>query len=130
MLVARGLPWLLAVLLVLASATIATATIVVPVPDADLIDGAAAIVLGDVTAIESRWDPARRQIFSVITLDVRESLKGDVPLGALTIREPGGRVAGIQSWIHGSPEFVVGERVLLFLSHNPDGTLRVMHLYQ
>src|SRR2546426_394120 len=122
--------WILAAVVALAWAPAALATTVVPVADADLVSTATAIVIADVTAIESRWDPATRRIFTVITLDVRDSLKGEIPLGPLTIRQLGGRVAGMQAWVEGSPEFTVGERVLVFLSRNADGTLRVAHLYQ
>src|SRR5947209_3526997 len=121
---------ILAAVVALAWAPAAIATTVVPVTDADLVSTATAIVIADVKAIESRWDPATRRIFTVITLDVRDSLKGEIPLGPLTIRQLGGRMAGMQAWIQGSPEFTVGERVLVFLSRNADGTLRVAHLYQ
>src|SRR5213593_2658724 len=126
----RRAPWIIVVFIVLAWTPVALATTIVPVADADLVDAAAAIVLADVKAIESRWDPAQRLIFTVITLDVRDSLKGEIPLGPLTIRQLGGRVGGMHAWIQGSPEFTVGERVLVFLSRNADGTLRVAHLYQ
>src|SRR2546425_173600 len=122
--------WILAAVVALAWAPAALATTVVPVADADLVSTATAIVIADVTAIESRWDPATRRIFTVITLDVRDRLKGEIPLGPLTIRQLGGRVAGMQAWVEGSPEFTMGERVLVFLSRNADGTLRVAHLYQ
>src|SRR5262245_53723895 len=114
--------WILAALVALAWAPAALATTVVPVADADLVSTAT------VTAIDSRWDPATRRIFTVITLDVCDSLNGEIPLGPLTIRQLGGHVAGMQAWVEGSPEFTVGERVLVFLSRNADGTLRVAHL--
>src|SRR5207244_5219996 len=101
-----------------------------PGADAGRLSTASAMALARVRAIESRWHPATRRIFTVITLDVRDSLKGEIPLGPLTIRQLGGRVAGMQAWVEGSPEFTVGERVLVFLSRNADGTLRVAHLYQ
>src|SRR5215813_4294113 len=91
MLLIRRVAWIIAVLVVLAWAPAAVATTIVPVADADLVSHAAAIVLADVTAIQSRWDPAQRLIFTVITLDVRDSLKGEIPLGTLTIRQLGGR---------------------------------------
>src|SRR5262245_345092 len=89
--------WILAALVALAWAPAALATTVVPVADADLVSTATAIVLADVKAIESRWDPATRRIFTVITLDVCDSLKGEIPLGPLTIRQLGGHVAGMQA---------------------------------
>src|SRR5262249_12848232 len=126
----RAGPRTLAPLAARAGAPAALATTVVPVADADLVSTATAIVLADVKAIESRWDPATRRISTVITLDVRDSLKGEIPLGPLTIRQLGGRVAGMQAWVEGRPEVTVCERVLVFLSRTADGTLRVAHLYQ
>jgi hypothetical protein len=38
-------------------------------------------------------------------------------------------VGGFGSWVQGSPEFDVGERVLVFLTEQADGSLRVAHLY-
>jgi hypothetical protein len=61
---------------------------------------------------------------------VEEVLKGELSEVEVTIKELGGTVGGLRSWIFGSPEFVLGERVLLFLTANPDGTMRVLSLYQ
>src|SRR5207244_2028559 len=98
-----------------------------PGADAGRLSTASAMALARVAASESRWDPATRRIFTVITLDVRDRLKGEIPLGPLTIRQLGGRVAGMQAWGEGSPEFTVGERGLGFLSRNAEGTLRGAH---
>ena len=108
----------------------AGATVVVPMADRDLAASAVAVVIGDVTAIESHWDPSDQQISTYVTVDVSEVLRGDVGTGPLTLRQMGGRVGGVEAWVDGSPEFAVGERVLLFLRTNPDGTLRVAHLHQ
>ena len=127
--------WLLASLLlwfaaVLFSATLATATISVPVPDHDLVHQSVAIVVGQVKTIESFSDPQEGRIFTLITLTVAEVLKGEVSVTELTIKQPGGTVGGVHTWVFGSPEFTPGEQVLLFLTCNDDGTLRVAHLYQ
>jgi hypothetical protein len=106
------------------------ATTVIPVSDRQLAEHALAIVIGDVHAIESYWDGGPGQMFTHITLSVHEVLKGTLPDGELTIKQVGGTVGDLQSWVDGSPEFVRGERVLLFLRSNPDGTLRVAHLHQ
>jgi hypothetical protein len=108
----------------------ARATTVVPVDDADLIDDAASILVARVAAIRSHWDPARRQIFTDVTLALDEVLAGPPLPPTVTIRQPGGRVGGLEAWIDGAPEFHVGERALLFLSVAPDGTLRVAHLHE
>ena len=89
-----------------------------------------AVVLGRVTALESHWDAARGQIFTDVTLAVEEVLAGPALPASVTLRQPGGRIGAVHSWIDGSPEFLIGERVLVFLRVSRDGTLRVLQLYQ
>ncbi|MPZ78109.1 MAG: matrixin family metalloprotease [Deltaproteobacteria bacterium] len=124
--------WLLIVLFLafIAHLKSAMATIVVPTADHHLVRQAAAIVQGQVTRIESHWDAGKKQIYTHITVQVEEVLKGELAQTELTIKQAGGTVGGLHSWVHGSPEFVVGERVLLFLTANSDGTPRVLGLYQ
>ena len=111
---------------VLASAP-ATATVVIPVAEADLVAQSAAVLVGRVAAIASHAD--RGRIYTDVTVDVDEMLKGDsVP--TLTVRVLGGRVGNHAAWVEGSPEFRRGERVLLFVSAYRDGTARVAHFYQ
>jgi len=114
-------------LAVLAVATPAAATVVIPVAEADLVTQSDAIVIARVTAIESHAD--RGHIYTNVTLAIDETLKGDsVP--TLTVRLLGGRVGDHAAWVEGSPEFRRGERALLFLTAHRDGTPRVAHLYQ
>ena len=108
----------------------ADATIMVPTEDHQLIRQASTIVLGQITKIDSHWYAAKTQIYTHIGVRVEEVLKGELSEGEVTVKQLGGTVGGLRSWIFGSPEFVVGERVLLFLTANPDGTLRVLSLYQ
>jgi hypothetical protein len=105
-------------------------TLVIPVSETNLAQQAEAIVVGRVTNITSYLDPRTNQIFTRIALSVQEILKGDIFDPEITITQVGGTIADLQSWIEGSPEFTRGEKVLLFLSRNPDGTPRVLHLYQ
>lgn len=132
----RGVTWgfvLVCLLLLLCSLSLprlVNATTVVPVSDRDLATQAVAIVVGSVDRIESRLDAQEQQIVTHITLTLDEVLKGDLPSDTLTLKQIGGSVGSLRSWLHGSPEFIRGEKVLLFLSRNPDGTPRVLHLYQ
>jgi Matrixin/Divergent InlB B-repeat domain len=104
-----------------------TATVVVPVAEADLVAQSSAIVIGRVSAIESHADGGR--IYTNITLAIDETLKGDsVP--TLTVRLLGGQVGDHAAWVEGNPEFRRGERVLVFVTAHRDGTARVAHLYQ
>jgi hypothetical protein len=122
--------FLLLVLRCLSMPCTVNATTVVPVSDRDLIQQAIVIVLGRVSTIESWFDRQEKQIVTYITLTPDEVLKGTLPSGPLTLKQAGGSVGPLRSWIHGSPEFLRGEKVLLFLSRNLDGTARVLHLYQ
>src|SRR5437879_783727 len=76
------------------------------------------------------WDAARGQIFTDVALAVEEVLAGPALPASVTLRQPGGRIGTVHSWIDGSPEFLIGERVLVFLRVSRDGTLRVLQLYQ
>lgn len=108
----------------------ASATVVVPVDDGDLVADAAWIVAGRVTAIESFWDAAKRGIFTAVTIAIDEVLKGDISAPEITLKQVGGTVGDVHSWVEGSPEFTRGEHVLVFLSANADGTPRIAHLHQ
>jgi hypothetical protein len=116
--------------LVLASAVPAPATTVVQMRDDDLAAQAAAVVLGRVTALQGHLDSARGQIFTDVTLAVEEVVAGPALPPTVTLRQPGGRIGGVHAWLEGSPEFTIGERVLVYLRVSGDGTLRVLQLYQ
>ena len=115
---------------VLSQLSDAAATIVIPLDDVALAESAVGIVLGHVVHIESVRDVQRGRLFTLIRIVVEEAVKGDFPDGEITIRQIGGTVGDLRHWIYGSPEFVLGERVLLFLDEDRDGNLRVAHLFQ
>jgi hypothetical protein len=108
----------------------AGATTVVPLSQEALIEDAVGIVTGRVTLIESFWDAQQRKIFTHISLSVEEKLKGDFDTTQLILKQTGGRIGDLHSWIEGSPEFTTGEKVLVFLGRNRDASLRVAHLFQ
>lgn len=108
----------------------ASATVVTPVSEDALARHATAIVIGQVKGIESYWDAGAKQVFTHITVTPQEVLKGDIGEGDLTLKQIGGTVGHLRSWLEGSPEFIVGEKVLLFLDTNQDGSACVAYLYQ
>ena len=122
--------FLITALITAAYLKVANATIVVPTEDHQLIRQATAIVVGQVTKIESHWHAAKTQIYTHIGVRIEEVLKGELSPVEITIKQLGGTIGGFQSWVFGSPEFIIGERVLLFLTLNPDQTFRVLSLYQ
>jgi hypothetical protein len=108
----------------------ADATIIIPTEDRNLIRQANTIVVGQVTRIDGHWYAAKAQIYTHIGIRVEEVLKGELRETEVTVKQLGGTVGGLRSWIFGSPEFVMGERVLLFLMPNSDGSPRVLNLYE
>jgi len=106
----------------------ASASVVIPPADDDLIVHSDAVIIGRVTDIESH-DDRQGKLSTYITIAIQEVLKGSLAQSSLTIRELGGEVGGVIAWASANPEFSVGERVLLFLDQRADGSLRVLHFY-
>ena len=115
----------LAVCATLFAPRLSDATIVIPVADTDLARQASVIVIGRITKITSAWDKDHEKIFTKLTLSVDETLKGKLKKHRLTVTQLGGIVGDIESWIDGNPEFTDGEKVLLFLSRNDNGSFQV-----
>ncbi len=115
----------LSLVCVLAAAGVVTATSIVIPSDDELIIGARAIVRGNVTAVASGYDDAHKSIFTYITLRVQEVFKGNITTSEIVIKEPGGVTGTRGSMIFGTPEFKIGEDVLLYLDTWADGSLRV-----
>jgi hypothetical protein len=85
------------------------------------------VVVGEVTGTAGEWDAARTNIQTRVALMVAESLKGSAP-ATLTFTHLGGSVGGERSVVAGGPAFAAGQRVLVFLSRRPDGSLGLTDL--
>jgi hypothetical protein len=92
--------------------------------ESDLAARSIAAVTGTVTDIEAAADPASGGVNTYVHIAPDDIVFGALPSGPVVLREPGGRIGGLSEWIFGSPEYRVGEAVLVFLSQNADGTLR------
>jgi hypothetical protein len=102
------------VALALAMVARTQATVVVPADLGELSRDARAIARGRVAAVDGRWTEDRRTIETIVTLEVESYLKGS--LGAtLQFRVPGGELGRYRSVVVGAPEFVVDQRVIVFL---------------
>jgi hypothetical protein len=98
----------------LALAMPARATVIVPADLAELSRDARTIVRGRVAALDAQWTEDRGTIETLVTLEVESYLKG--ALGQmLRFRVPGGELGRFRSIVVGAPEFVVDERVVVFL---------------
>ena len=112
----RTLPVLVLTLMLAAPAG---ATVVVPADLGELARDAGAIVRGRVASVEARWTDDHRAIESTVTLAVERTLKGS--FGAeVQFRVPGGQLGRYRSLTVGAPEFIVDQRVVVFLgAHGP-----------
>jgi hypothetical protein len=95
----------------------------------DLARRADAIVLGDVRAVRSSWDRSHSAIYTEIEVAPGEVLKG-ASSDSVWFEHLGGRVGDVTSVVAGTPAFVPGEQVLVFLVRGPAGGLRLLNLFQ
>ncbi len=102
-------------------------SVIIPSDD-DMIISARAIVTGGVVSMGTAYDEKQERVYTYVTLRVQDVLKGDIKEQEIVIKQEGGQFGDRGEIIYGSPEFNVGERVLLYLETWPDGSLRV-HQY-
>jgi Matrixin len=95
-----------------------------------LTDFSAAVVRGRVSAIATAAD-ASGGIYSYVSIDVSEVLKGSVPNGRVVLKQAGGIIGDIGLDVPGQAIFALGEEVLVFAEVRPrDATLYTTALWQ
>ena len=95
-----------------------------------LTDFSAAIVAGRVSAIATAADGSGG-IYTYVSIDVSEVLKGAVPDGRLVLKQAGGILGEIGLDVPGQASFTIGEEVLVFAEVRPrDATLYTSALWQ
>ncbi len=82
----------------------------------ELTEGADTIVMGTVESTSSHWNDDRTSIYTVVEVSVEEGLKNEVGRKEITVIVPGGEAEGIIQMVSDMPNFIVGERVMLFLN--------------
>ncbi len=108
-------------------ASVASATIIVPVATQDLADSSEVVVVGTVAAITyGQLDDGR--IVTGVTIEVEETWKG-TPHSTLSLLERGGIVGDRGEIVHGSPSYQSGEPVVVFASRTVLGW-RTNHMLQ
>jgi hypothetical protein len=119
---------LVAGLLILGSAH---ATSVIKFSDQGLVVISSRIIEGTVTSTHSEWNTDATQIHTIVTVDVKNVLKGPKPEGAtLTLRLLGGRVGDDVMELVGAPVFQQGEEVILFFEKGAPDLMPIAGLYQ
>jgi hypothetical protein len=105
----------------------AEATTYMMVSDANLAAQASAVA--EVSIESADVSPAKGAPATDYLVSVERVIQGSMPGSSLIVRVPGGlRADGIGLKIWGAPEFASGERALLFLAPNQDGSFRILHL--
>ncbi|HUK91161.1 MAG TPA: hypothetical protein VLZ81_12220, partial [Blastocatellia bacterium] len=116
-------------LCVLSYAGTALATTAIIPNDDQMIIGARAIITAKVLKSASRFDPVTGEVFTYTTLRVNQVLKGFLPYSEVVIKEEGGVTPDHETDVPGSPQFVAGEEVLVYLDTRFDGSLRVHQMF-
>ena len=107
----------------------ASATTVIKMELPQLVQESDTIVQGRVGQVYSQWDAAKKVIFTYVFVNVEDAVKGD-RRSAVTIRQLGGTIGGMNMSVVGMPKFTQDDDVLLFLNSNNDGTYDVVGLGQ
>jgi PKD repeat protein len=118
---------LIAAAVAILAATTSPATTIVLRTDDQLVDASPVVVRGTVV----RSEPVERNggIWTETELAVERVLKGEVSGPTVTIREVGGRIGDRISVVFGSPAYLAGERVLVFLWPTPRGDYQTRDLF-
>ncbi len=93
----------------------AAASLVSALDLAQMTQQADRIVIAQVVSTKSAWDAQHRSIYTTIELQVDEVWKGTSAEREIIV-QPGGTVGNVEMRVHGMPEFISGEKTLLFLA--------------
>jgi hypothetical protein len=95
-------------------------SMMIPLTIKNLTEGADAIVIGNVTDIESKWTPNNVKIITIITISVNSTLKGNITNKTIKIFTNGGTIEGESLWVEDEPIFKNGSIYGIFLKRMPD----------
>ncbi len=93
----------------------------------EMVSKSDSVVQGTVESVEARWESDL--IFTYASIRVDESFKG-APRRALLIRQPGGKLGALNLTVSGTPQFKAGDRVIVFLQNQSNGTFDIVGLGQ
>jgi hypothetical protein len=99
--------------------------------DAELVALSEVILTGRVASVVSAWDATGGGIYTYVTLDVSDVIKGWVPANRVVIKQLGGRVGDLRLAVAGQASFSPGEETVVFLEVRPrDDSLYTAALWQ
>lgn len=102
---------------VLVTSSVVFATSIRPPSFEQLVDNSGRVVRATVVDIRPYEDSynGERIVRTEVTLNVLESISGDVPLGELKIRHLGGQVGDLRLEVGAMPKYERGKELVLFL---------------
>jgi hypothetical protein len=93
----------------------------------NLSENADAILTGKVIEQKAEWNMDKTRIFTTVTIEVDEYLKGSNSQSRITVTHPGGEVGEVGEIYSHVPTFLNDENVLLFVKQNRnDMSFRVL----
>ena len=101
-------------------ALVARATTLVRLTFPELVKDSSAIA--HVRCLGSQASFENGEIWTDTSFAVLESAKGNLP-DRINVRQPGGKLAGLESRVDGTPQFRASEEVYLFLTAQPGNRL-------
>jgi hypothetical protein len=104
-------------LLVLTAFISVRATTIVPADLGELSHDAVAIARGRVVDVRSQWTEDRGTVETIVTLEVENYLKGGLGT-TVRFRVPGGELGRFRTIVVGAPDFLIDQRVVVFLGAN------------
>lgn len=95
----------------------------------ELTEESTAILMGKCSQVQSGWNASGKKVFTEVTVNTTESIKGNMGTQAV-ITVPGGQVGDILYEVSEMPTFQEGEEVLVFLWQHPSGKQLVTGAFQ
>jgi hypothetical protein len=105
----------LTIICILSLFAAAGATTILELGIEDLVERSDKIVQAEVSAIVTRWDKDSAIIETFVRLNVIDDMTGDEEGEEIIIAQPGGMIGTVTLTVEGTPSYVVGENVILFL---------------
>ena len=107
----------------------ARATTVVMLDDKNLVLDSRIILTGEVISVVSSWDEAQRVPWTYVEIEMERVFKGQLSQSRVVLKQLGGNYGSRQVHVFGQPSFTTGQRLLLYLTAAPDGSLHVAHSF-
>jgi hypothetical protein len=106
----RLLPFIVCLL----AAPVVRATVLVPAEFREIVAGSHVIAHARVVDVRPQWVEGRRQIETIVTVEILSYYKGGSER-TVSFKVPGGQIGRYRSVMVGAPQFSPGEEAVLFL---------------